>query len=230
MGMFESSTPLQWLTDFLQDQVFFTVVFQVNQTTNSQLLTNPAFGAAAAQSFLNNQSGPLTSVGVDLIGWEKLPEANRKELSNTTLAQLAEFPSDWPEIEYIPIDIAFPPADAAPTDNYLGFAVALLTPLSRGTVTINSTDTSNKPLINPNWLVATADQEVAVQAFKRIRQIAGYSGVVISEINPGTTVQSDAEILTWIQNNASPIWHASATCEHSSRVFENVMWVLTRKW
>ncbi len=208
----EPGTPHQ-LTHTPQDQVYFAIVQKVNVTSNSQLLSNPAFAAEAAQSYLTNQTGPLSSVSGDLFGWEKVPQPNRAQLSNSTLAQLAQFPSDWPEIEYVPIDIVVPPTGAAPTDNFIAFGVALLTPISRGNVTITSTDTSVKPLINPNWLFEKEDQEVAVQAFRRIREIADYSGIVLEEVAPGPSVQSDADVLTWIQDNASLIYHASATCE-----------------
>ena len=200
------------LTHTPQDQVYFAIVQKVNVTSNSQLLSNPAFAAEAAQSYLTNQTGPLASVSGDLFGWEKVPQPNRARLSNSTLAQLAQFPSDWPEIEYVPIDIVVPPTGAAPTDNFIAFGVALLTPISRGNVTITSTDTSVSPLINPNWLFEKADQEVAIQAFQRIREITDY-GIVLEEVAPGPSVQSDADVLTWIQDNASLIYHASATCE-----------------
>lgn len=52
-----------------------------------------------------------------------------------------------------------------------------------------------------------------MQAFRRIREIAGHSDVVLEEIAPGPKVQSDADVLRWIQDNASLIYHASATCE-----------------
>ena len=199
----------------LQDQAYFVVTQKVNVTTNSQLLTNADFARNAVQSYLTNATGPLTSVNGDLLGWEKLPKPNRNRLSSSTIAQLAEFPSDWPEIEYVPIDTANPPAGAAPTDSFISFGVALLTPISRGNVTITSTDTSVKPLINPNWLFERADQEVAVQALRRIREIAANSGVVTEEVAPGPNIQSDKDVLTWIQNNAGLIYHASATCEQN---------------
>lgn len=205
-----------------QDQVYFAITYKLNVTTSSQLFSNPAFATKAVQSYLENQTGPLTSINGDLAGWEKIPEPNRKQLSPSTIAQLAEFPSDWPEIEYIPIDTGVPPAGAAPTDNFIGLGAALLTPISRGSVTIASTNTSVKPLVDLNLLFDKADQEVAVQAFRRMREIAGYSGVVVEEVAPGPKVQSDAEILTWIQDTASTPYHASATCESSLAVFEDV--------
>ena len=47
---------------------------------------------------------------------------------------------------------------------------ALVAPVSRGTVTINSSDTMDPPIINSNWLTAEADGQVAIAGFERARQ------------------------------------------------------------
>ena len=64
-----------------------------------------------------------------------------------------------------------------------------------------------------------------MQALRRIREIAEHSGVLLEEVAPGPQVQSDADVLRWIQDNASLIYHASATCKFfrsSVRLVENV--------
>lgn len=92
-------------------------------------------------------------------------------------------------------------------------AIALLTTTSRGNVTINSTDTNWNPLVSPNWLLTTADQELAVQAFKRGRQIANATGIIVGpEYLPGPTVQTDAHILEYLKRTVGTIWHACGTC------------------
>lgn len=110
------------------------------------------------------------------------PRTKSQPTQPSTTAQLAELPSDWPEIECLPIDTAVHPAGAAPTDDFIALGGALLTHIPRDNVTMTSTDTSIKPLRNPNWLSERADQEVAVLAFRRIREIAAYSG--IEEVAP----------------------------------------------
>lgn len=146
-------------------------------------------------------------------GYEKLPRLYRSRLSQGTLSDLSKFPADWPELELLPLAAS----GAAPEDgeNYASFSIALLTTTSRGTVTINSTNTSNKPLVNINWLLTKTDQEVAVQGFKRAREIASATGIAIGpEYAPGPTVQSDAQILDYIRASVGPIHHACATCKH----------------
>ena len=54
-----------------------------------------------------------------------------------------------------------------------------------------------------------------VAGFKVARLLANATGIVISpcEVVPGDSVQSDADILTYIQQTMAPIHHAVGTCE-----------------
>jgi hypothetical protein len=82
---------------------------------------------------------------------------------------------------------------------------------------LNSGSTSDLPTINPNWLDTPADQEVAIAMFKHMRQAfqsdAMAPVVIGDEYNPGTQVQTDAQVLEWIKNNVMTIWHAACTCK-----------------
>jgi hypothetical protein len=49
-----------------QDQPVFFLEYQVNITTGSQL-ADPAVSTQAVESYLSNQTGPLTNVGGDMI-------------------------------------------------------------------------------------------------------------------------------------------------------------------
>lgn len=93
----------------------------------------------------------------------------------------------------------------------------LVAPSSRGNVTLKSSDTSDLPTINPNWLDDAADQEVAIAMFKRMRaafQSDAMAPVVIGEeYNPGEDVKSDEQILKFIKDNVMTIWHAACTCK-----------------
>lgn len=51
-----------------QDQTFIFTTHQLNLTTNSGVLSNPTLHAAAVDTYLNEQNGPLTGVGGDIIG------------------------------------------------------------------------------------------------------------------------------------------------------------------
>lgn len=100
---------------------------------------------------------------------------------------------------------------------YASMLGVLVAPLSRGNITLKSADTSDLPVINPNWLGDPADQEVAIAMFKRMRaafQSKAMAPVVIGkEYYPGEDVQSDEDILDFIKNNIMTLWHAACTCK-----------------
>ena len=144
--------------------------------------------------------------------FEKLPEQLRGKLSPATLSAFSKFPADWPELELLPL--AGTAAETNDSDNYASFTIAVLTTTSRGNVTINSTDTNFNPLISPNWLLTSEDQELAVQGFKRARQVAAATYAIVGpEFFPGPSTQSDAQILQYLKETVVPIHHASATCK-----------------
>lgn len=94
---------------------------------------------------------------------------------------------------------------------------ALVAPTSRGNVTISSASIKDKPIINPNWLTTKTDQEVAIAAFKRVRDMWHIDPlqeiVTGQEAYPGEEIASDEQILDVIRDSISPVWHASGTCK-----------------
>lgn len=100
---------------------------------------------------------------------------------------------------------------------YASMLGVLIAPLSRGNVTLQSADTSDLPIINPNWLDSKTDQEMAIAMFKRIRQAFGSDAmapvVIGEEYYPEKQVESDEEILEFIKNNIMTLWHAACTCK-----------------
>lgn len=163
----------------------------------------------------------LTNTGSDFLGWEKIPKPLRANFSEATSKALAEFPADWPEIElFFPdayVGNQFDLLTGAPRDDklYASIATGLVAPLSRGNVTINSTDTSDNPVVSPNLLSDPRDQEVAIQAFRRAREIFATKAlqpiIIGEEQYPGAKITTDEQILNLIQQSALSIFHASAT-------------------
>ena len=146
-----------------------------------------------------------------MIAFEKIPQSLRANFTGAAITALAHFPSDWPEVEYAT------GTTLSPTGGALGLIEAALSaPVSRGNVTIAGADISTPPVFNMAWLsdTANADAQVAVAAFTRMRQAwRSIANTTLGpEIIPGPTVQSDADILAYIRNVSTPLYHAGATC------------------
>ncbi|KAL8676375.1 MAG: hypothetical protein Q9186_007099 [Xanthomendoza sp. 1 TL-2023] len=206
----------------LWDQPFFATLYPVNLPTGSASLNNPAVQAAAVSAYNQNRTGPLTLPAPGTLGWEKLPEPYRSKLSVDARKALdTGFPSDWPELEFLPVSGTlgyqrnYQKEDPQDGQNYASISTALVAPLSRGNVTINSTRMADLPLINPNWVTHPADIELAIAAFKRQRDFwKNLVNITVGpEKIPGATVQTDAEILNFIRDALAPVWHAAGTCK-----------------
>ncbi len=80
----------------------------------------------AVETYYKDRSGPMTNAGVDVGAFERLPASSRAKLSSKALADLAEFPSDWPEVEYI-IQAADPPSSASgKSKNYASVTIRMV--------------------------------------------------------------------------------------------------------
>ena len=205
----------------LWDQPIFGTSHRVRVQTASTDANNASQAAADAQAYIYNASGPLTT-GNQYFGWEKLPYPYRAAFSNESLEALATFPADWPEIEWIPQDsysgYSFDrPSDPRDGSNYATMSIALVAPLSRGTVTLQSDQMDVPPLIDPAWLTDPTDAEMAVQALKRTRQawdlLVKLGVAEVEEALPGANVTTDAQIRDFIAQSALTVYHACATCK-----------------
>lgn len=210
------------------DHILFGIDYRVNVQTASTRANSPAAAAKAAELFRENATGPLSIFGPSYYGWEKLPEPYRSSLSNESQAALDEiFPRDWPEVEWLAasayVGYALNRVTADPRDgfNYATIYSALVAPLSRGTVSIQSAEMATPPVIDPKYLSAPADVELAVQLLRRQREawaVLTEAGLTIGEeALPGPNVTSDADILNFIASSFTPVSHAAATCKMGRR-------------
>lgn len=189
-------------------------IYEVNVATAGPVVAIPSLFEAAKQQYYYNGTGPLSSEGGDFWGWSKIPAALRANWTNATQAAFAKFPADWPEVETILSGTGGTLVSATSTRNLISIGNSLTATTSRGNMTIASADNSVPPVINPNWLLDRADQELAVAAYRRSRQIAaGLGPVVMSEVAPGANVTTDAQILDYIRaSGLAPIHHGSSSC------------------
>jgi choline dehydrogenase len=98
-----------------------------------------------------------------------------------------------------------------------GFTVHVcqLRPESRGRVGLRSADPFDDPTIFPNYLAAEEDRRALRAGIAMVRSLAeqpALRAIRGDEVEPGTQVQSDAEIDAWIRRTAETIYHPVGTC------------------
>ncbi|KAI0119748.1 choline dehydrogenase [Daldinia grandis] len=208
----------------LTDHVMYGPCHRVKVETISTVVANPAQIVPLIFDYVKNARGILTNPGIEYVAFEKIP---RHLISEDISAKISQLPDSWPDMEYISMDSYSgdfsSPLFNAPNDgyNYASILVSPCAPLSRGSVTITSSDTADLPLVDPNWLSDPIDAQLAVAGYKRAREAfssAAMRDVLLDsdaekEFFPGfDTVKTDEEILHTIRNTLTTIYHASGTC------------------
>ncbi|KAE9975956.1 hypothetical protein EG328_002882 [Venturia inaequalis] len=197
------------------DHVIWSVSHEINVESFS-VIHQPERLLGQQLSYIKNQTGYYGNMGSDYLGWEKVPTQYFQNLSATAQSDIKTFPSDWPDFEYVMS--SNPSRSASGQLNYVGvISPALLSPISRGNITISSNDTSDPPIINLGWLTSQTDVDQSIISFKRCREM--WSTPVMQnvtkgpEIMPGASVATDTEIEAFLRKTARTVYHASCTCK-----------------
>lgn len=82
----------------MEDHLDFAPIFEITLRNDVGATADPSTNGPLIEEYRTNRTGPFTNAGVDYIGWEKLPDAYRKNLSAAALEDLAQYPADWPEV------------------------------------------------------------------------------------------------------------------------------------
>jgi choline dehydrogenase len=82
----------------MEDHLDFAPVFEITIQNDVGATSDPSTNSPLIEEYRVNRTGPFTNAGVDYIGWEKLPDTYRNSLSAGAVADLAQFPTDWPEV------------------------------------------------------------------------------------------------------------------------------------
>jgi choline dehydrogenase-like flavoprotein len=206
----------------LQDHVYFSVYVHADEEASySSLYHNVAKEQQASQEF-QSAEGPFTApIGLSF-GFEQI---NASTLSGIGASSLAQEKPNQAHIEYFYETIYYPNLPNPkyfPTEyntSYVSMTAGLVSPKSRGSVSVQTNSITNGPQIDLNYYSDPEDQAVAIYAFKNLRKIlAEYakSGFTIGpdngEVAPGSGVQSDEDILNYIRETSYTVSHASGTC------------------
>ena len=99
-----------------------------------------------------------------------------------------------------------------------GYSVfsCVLRPRSTGTVTLANDGSRCKVRIDFNFLADQQDQNVLVEAVKKAREILAspkFDHLRGEEMAPGNAVQTDTQILDYLRQTATTVYHPVGTCK-----------------
>ncbi|WP_210422121.1 GMC family oxidoreductase [Microvirga ossetica] len=125
--------------------------------------------------------------------------------------------TDYPDTQLIfTIGFGSEMPDGCATDRH-GFVLSAYPtrPDSRGEVRAVTSNPLDRPLIDPRYLSAPHDLDLALESFRMMRRIAAapaFSGVGAREVHPGDTVADREGLTAYIRRTASTSFHQSGTC------------------
>lgn len=127
-----------------------------------------------------------------------------------------------PDVQMAFISASFDIIIGQANPNSISILPGNVRPLSRGSVTLASSDPTVYPLVDANYLGVQSDADRLVWAFKLGREI--FHTKTFSEVltgrellpTPGESVKTDAEIETFVRNNAASYHHQSGSCKMGS--------------
>jgi choline dehydrogenase len=202
----------------LQDHTYFSIYLKADPSSSYSSLYHDISKLQEATAEFQSSQGPLTApVGLSF-GFEQIPT---NTLSSLGASSLAQDRSQQAHVEYLYETIFYPnypTPQYSPTEyntSYISVTAALVAPVSRGSVSVKSNSISDPPQIDLNYFTAPEDQAVAIYAFKNLRKIIEtflQYNYTSGEVAPGSSVQTDEEILEYVRDTAVTVWHASGTC------------------
>ncbi|KAF8218290.1 aryl-alcohol oxidase [Mycena galopus ATCC 62051] len=154
----------------ISDHPAIGLSWSVNSTQTLESVTQnaTAFNDAFAQ-WNKSHTGPFVDLGTSHIGWFRLE-------SNASIFKEFADPSAGPEAAHIELvfsagnaGIAGPP-DGTQALHTMAIGIAVVTPVSRGTITLNSSNPLDPPLINPGYMTSEFDLYAAREGLNRAQR------------------------------------------------------------
>ncbi|KIJ39504.1 GMC oxidoreductase [Sphaerobolus stellatus SS14] len=160
--------------------------------------------------------GPLglPGLGGTHISWSRLDK------SSSAFMNVSD-PAAGPNTPHIEIIIASDGGSdkvLPSSGNFIGIVVAAVTPLSRGSVTLQSNDPFVSPLIDPGLLRENFELTALQEGVKRAKgffSAPAWDGYILDLTGPFANTTTDAEEVDAIRENANTVWHLVGTAAMS---------------
>ncbi|GAA5898296.1 GMC family oxidoreductase [Sporobolomyces salmoneus] len=229
----------------LRDHVLAISTFEAKRGTSLQYLTNPVKTLPALARWMYDGKGALAtnlaeagaflrSSDIEADGTVS-PAGQGLNTGIVSADALNASGETSPDLEIIcaPLYYAHHALEAPPnpSSDYFTLASTVLRPYSRGTVTIKSGSTFDKPLIDPNYFADERDLKVVLAGFHLIRrmyQLAPLTEYLSDPVVPKMSraqflEASDSELIAHIRQQAETIYHPMSTCAIGRVVDENLL-------
>ncbi|KAJ7302067.1 pyranose dehydrogenase [Mycena albidolilacea] len=195
------------------DQPVFILGWTVNSTqTLDSLIQNTTLFNEAFTQWNQSHTGPFSAEGTTQLAFLRL---DSKTLASNNISD----PSAGPDSPHI--EVAFSPSNfgALPGSQAVSVAMVVLNPASRGSVTINSSDPFDSPVIDVGFLTSDVDLFTGREAIKKVLRLfkaPTWQDYVIAPI-VDLENSSDDELDEYIRNTTRSTFHLVGTAAMSAK-------------
>ncbi|KAJ7643628.1 aryl-alcohol oxidase [Roridomyces roridus] len=181
------------------------------QTVDSIEQNTTRFNEAYAQ-WNESHSGPFVAIPDTHLGWSRLD-------ADSEIFESIRDPASGPNAPHIEMAIGTGGGLTATPGNYMTLGMAVLTPTSRGSVTLQSNNPFDPPLIDLGFFTTEFDIFAARQAVQHAAKFASaptWKNYIIAPTLDLTNLSTDA-LDDHIRNTAGVAWHLVSTASMSAR-------------
>ncbi|KAG2107386.1 aryl-alcohol oxidase-like protein [Suillus discolor] len=200
----------------LSDHPFLANHWLVNSTsTLEKVARNATLAADLLAQWNATGTGLFSDPGANQIGWKRLP-------SNSSIFQQYPDPSAGPtsaHYELLPVNGFVSFVESTPATGFFSTIVTnVASPLSRGSVTLASSDPFDNPIIDPALLGSPFDIYVMVEAIKsakRFVEAPAWKGYIIQALGAlNSTI--DEDLAEYARNSTTTVFHPVGTARMTS--------------
>ncbi|KAG1837492.1 GMC oxidoreductase-domain-containing protein, partial [Suillus subluteus] len=200
----------------LSDHAFLGNHWLVNSTSTFEAVgRNASLAADLLEQWNTTGTGLFSDPGANQIGWMRLAP-------NSSIFQQYPDPSAGPtsaHYELMPVDgfVSFVENTPA-TGFFLSIATNVISPLSRGSVTLASCDPFDNPIVNPALLESPFDLYVmveAIKAAKRFVEAPAWKGYIIQAVGTLNST-TDEDLAEYARHSTSTVFHPVGTARMTS--------------
>ncbi|KAJ6587189.1 aryl-alcohol oxidase [Mycena vulgaris] len=198
----------------LTDHAVAGLTWLVNSTdTWENANRNATLAEEELDQWDTKRTGPLVDTVTSHIGWLRIPD-------NSSIFGRFSDPAAGPNTAHF--ELVFSNGflgPTPPTGNFLSITAVVVSPVSRGSVTLQSSDPLDAPLIDPNHLDSELDLFILREAMRSALRFAAapaWANYIISPLNVNSNM-TDAELDEYIHNNGGAGYHPVGTSSMSPK-------------
>lgn len=183
----------------LQDHLAVNVAQEITEPYSALQFLRPTKSLRQLVQYMLFKSGPMTTNGLEAMAFVK---------SAPNL--------EYPDLQYhLPLLMYHDHGrDIVQREGFLAHTTACH-PQSRGTVTLVSSDPATPPAIDPQYLRSEEDLRpfrAGIRIARNIIAQAPFDDFRGAEYQPGSAVQSDKDLDSYIRNTAMSVYHHAGSC------------------